>query len=294
MKGTGECEWKGLHSIDDLVQITNPEQGYMQNCNISPFVMMKDSPLVPEKWPGYIYNAGRTPPHQRAAMTLEQLASGKNWSHERADALALSTEVYKAETWQARIAKAAPEMEFAQMLTGWNKRSDADSRAALAFYLFKMALGDAASAVEPPDSVSDDLIRAALKKAQARLETEFPYQAAYGTYFRVGREGATKTYPVGGGTVREAGMSTPRAINFQKRGSVMVGQGGQTSTQIVVLTKPPRSYMILPLGESDHKDSPHFDDQARELFSKAKAKPTYFDDRKELEKHVTERKTLSF
>ena len=52
--------------------------------------------------------------------------------------------------------------------------------------------------------------------------------------------------------------------------------------------------MILPLGESDRKDSPHFDYQARELFSKAKAKPTFFGDRKELEKHVSERKELSW
>ena len=90
-------------------------------------------------------------------------------------------------------------------------------------------------------------------------------------------------------------MAVPRAIGFQKRGSVMVGVSGQTSTQIVQLLRPvPRSYMIIPLGESDHPDSPHFDDQARELFSKGIAKPTFFGDRKGLEKHVTERKELVF
>ena len=33
---TGACEWRGIHPFDDLVQITNPPQGYMQNCNVSP------------------------------------------------------------------------------------------------------------------------------------------------------------------------------------------------------------------------------------------------------------------
>ena len=74
----------------------------------------------------------------------------------------------------------------------------------------------------------------------------------------------------------------------------MVGMSGQTQTQIVILTKPPQSWMVIPLGESDHKDSPHFDDQAAKLFSQSRAKPTYFLNRKELEKRVTGRKELSY
>ena len=50
--------------------------------------------------------------------------------------------------------------------------------------------------------------------------------------------------------------------------------------------------MVLPLGESDHPDSPHYDDQAEKLFSKSRAKSTYFLNRKELEKHVTAKKRV--
>ena len=63
---------------------------------------------------------------------------------------------------------------------------------------------------------------------------------------------------------------------------------------VVILTKPPQSYMVIPLGESDHPDSGHFDDQAAKLFSQGKAKPTYFLNRKELEKHVTATKELTY
>ena len=52
--------------------------------------------------------------------------------------------------------------------------------------------------------------------------------------------------------------------------------------------------MVIPLGESDHPDSPHFDDQAEKLFSKSRVKPTYFLNRQELEKHVTSREELEF
>jgi acyl-homoserine lactone acylase PvdQ len=74
----------------------------------------------------------------------------------------------------------------------------------------------------------------------------------------------------------------------------MVGHTGQTSTQIVILTRPPQSYMVIPLGESDHAQSAHFDDQAEKLFSQGRMKSTYFLNRKELEKHVTEKKELTF
>jgi penicillin amidase len=298
---TGECDWQGLHKFEDLVQITNPPQGYMQNCNVSPFAMMKEmpknSPLVPEEYAAhpYLYNDGRTPPHQRAAMMVDLLDAAHDVTAEQAIGIAFSPQVWHAELWQERIRKAAPESEFAKMLAAWNRRSDADSRAALAFYLFKMSLDAGPKrAVDPPADLTDDQVRAALANAEARLKSEFAADAVFGTLFRVGRQGAAHTWPVSGGSLRDAGMATPRAISFAKNGQEMVGHTGQTSTQIVILTKPPQSYMVIPLGESDHPDSPHFDDQAEKLFSQSRAKSTYFLNRKELENHVTKREELEF
>ena len=294
---TGACEWQGLHSFEDLVQITNPPQGYMQNCNVSPFAMMKNSPLVPEEYAAhpYLYNDGRTPPHQRAAMMVDLLDAAHDVTAEQAIGIAFSPQVWHAELWQERIRKAAPESEFAKMLAAWNRRSDADSRAALAFYLFKMSLDAGPKrAVDPPADLTGDQVRAALANAEARLKSEFAPDAVFGTLFRVGRQGAAHTWPVSGGSLRDAGMATPRAISFAKKGQEMVGHTGQTSTQIVILTKPPQSYMVIPLGESDHADSPHFDDQAEKLFSQSRAKSTYFLNREELEKHVTKREELEF
>jgi hypothetical protein len=232
---------------------------------------------------------------QSEAMTRQLLAAQNKWPFQRAVDVAFSTAVYKAETWQARLVKVAPELPFVQSLTGWSRRSDATSIEALAFYLFKMALGKPeASALEPPDTLSNNRIRAALRKAQDQVETQLVYHADYGTMFRVTRDGAAKSNPVGGGTVTEAGMITPRAINFEHRGAVMIGTAGQTATQIVELSKVPNSVSVLVPGESDRSDSGHFDDQSRELFSKGTAKPTYFADRKELEKHTFAKKELIF
>jgi acyl-homoserine lactone acylase PvdQ len=234
-------------------------------------------------------------PAQAEQGVRQLLATQNRWSFGRVIDVAFSTAVYKAETWQARLVKVAPELPFVQMLTGWSRRSDATSTEALAFYLFKMALGQPeAGAFEPPDSLSNNRIRAALHKAQEQIETTLPYHADYGTMFRVARDGALQSNPAGGGTVAEAGMITPRAITFHHAGIVVIGTGGQAATQIVELSSTPHSASVLVSGESDHPDSGHFDDQARDLFSKGTAKPTYFGDRKELEKHLSSKKSLTF
>ncbi len=72
----------------------------------------------------------------------------------------------------------------------------------------------------------------------------------------------------------------------------MIGHGGQTSTQVIIMTDPPRSYAVIPPGESDHKESGHWDDQAEKLFSKAQAAPTYFLDEPGLLPHVTSTKVF--
>jgi len=296
MPGTGACEWQGIHPFDDLVQMENPPQGYMQNCNIAPWAMMKDSPLVPEKYAAhpYLYNADRTPTHQRAAAVLEELAGATRVDVAQALGIAFSTEVYGARSWQESIRKAGVSGAFTTSILDWNRRSDAASAGALAFYLFKSALDERGKLVEPPADLTDEAVRAALGSAEQRWQTEFPSGAVFGTLFRVGRDGSSRTWPVGGGTLPRVAMSTPRAVSFEKKGNIMLGHGGQTSTQLVILTTPPQSWMVIPLGESDHPDSPHFDDQAEKLFSQAKVKPTYFLRRVELEKHVTAEKDLTY
>ena len=302
-------EWRGIHPFTDLVQVLNPPQGYMQNCNVTPFGMMKDSPLTPEKYAAhpYLYNATRTSPlHQRAQMMTELLDAAHDVTAEAAIGIAFNPQVYHAERWQARLKTAwakAPEparqgdaAEVYGLVEQWNRRSDADSEGALAYYAFKKGLDpDIMRDVEPPSDLTDQELLTALAKAAQWMKTNFgSLHTPYGKYFRVGREGGDRTYPVGGGSVGDAGMATVRAIGFSKVGKEMVGHSGQTSTQIVIMTDPPESYTIVPLGVSDHKSSGHWDDQAEKLFSKSKATPTYFMNRKELEKHVTRREQLVF
>ena len=267
---SGDYSWVGAAPVG----LPFPLTGHGYENAVGPEDLVPGPSLLEQAWAmqtgRHSIDATPGPPASQAAkMTRALLDFNSSLTIYDAIRVATSTEVYGADAWQKRIAAANVDSAFARMVTGWSRRADFDSAPALAFYLFKMALGTEARAIEPPDSLSDNRIRAALRTAQDRLETEFPYQATYGTLFRAAGK------PASGGTVSEAGMATPRVIQFEKRGSRMVGVGGQSATQIVELAKPtPKSYMLIPRSPQ------------------GAVQPTYFGNRKELEKHVRARQEL--
>jgi acyl-homoserine lactone acylase PvdQ len=303
-------EWQGIHPLSDLVQVENPKCGWMQNCNCSPAAMMHQDPPRKEQYAEYphLFNASHSSDaHQRAEMVKDLLAGARNLTVEQAIDLAFSTRVWHAETWQARLKQAweraaeaekpAGALEVYRRIQEWDRRCDPDSKGALAYYAFKKALGGPAAAqTEPPADVTDKQLVAAVAKGAEGIEATLgTLDATYGDHFRVGRRGGQRHYPVGGGSLSEVAMATPRAISFDhsRDGKHMIARSGQSSTQVVILTDPPESYAVIPLGESDHKESGHWDDQAEKLFSKGLALRTYFLRPDELKKHVTSTKTLN-
>jgi penicillin amidase len=310
---TSASEWRDIHPFDDLPQMTNPWQGYMQNCNVSPEFITRFCPLTPAAFKAhpYLYNADN-PLHQRAATVLRILDESGRMTTANARALAVCPDVSGVERWQARLVAArqrsrravedAPEMAaFFNDIVRWNRRADADSTGAVAYKFWKDQLWkdkkvlDADRAGATPPEIPDDKLLAAVDAGAAELKKQWGrLDVKYGDIYRVGRAGAGRTWPVSGGSIK--GLATPRAISFddkpEKDGRTFLGHGGQTSTQVVQLTNPPRSWTFLPLGESDHKDSKHYDDQCEKLFAPGKLKPTYFLNKEELLKHVESKKVL--
>jgi acyl-homoserine lactone acylase PvdQ len=307
---TSATEWRGIHPLSDLVQIENPPCGWMQNCNCSPMAMMNRDQPRRDQYAAHpdIYNESpaRTT-HQRAEMVKALLDAADKVTVEQALDIAFNTQVWQAERWQARLReawnhasdadRAGAAQQVYTLIQDWNRRCDPDSQGALAYFAFKKALGGAsAKGTEPPPRLTDAQLLEAMRKGAAWTKATFGAVAVpFGTYFRVGRHGGGHTWPVGGGSLQDVAMATPRAISFAPApgGKQMIGHTGQSATQVVIMTDPPESYAIIPLGESDHKESGHWDDQAEKLFGKGTALRTYFLRPGELMKHVTSKKVLS-
>lgn len=309
---TSKSEWLGVHPIEDLLQLHNPWQGYMQNNNCAPEHMMRFCPLTPERYKEriYLYGLRDNPLHQRAAMTREQLHANARVTVQDAIEMALSPQVYYADLWQARLVAAWEKADaatkgdekvkkMADLIVRWNRRCDSESTGAVAYRFWKDQLGEKVRLSDragrtPPEEITDEQLLKALVAGTAELHKQWGrLEVKWGEVYRVGREGRPN-WPVSGGSV--PGMATPRAISFrqQKDGKTWLGQGGQTSTQVVQLSNPPRSWTLLPLGESDHPESKHFDDQAEKLFSAGKMKPTRFLDKKAIMENAESKKIVAW
>ena len=51
---TSATEWKGLHTLDEIVHVYNPASGWIQNCNSTPFTVSGSSSPKKENYPKYM------------------------------------------------------------------------------------------------------------------------------------------------------------------------------------------------------------------------------------------------
>jgi acyl-homoserine lactone acylase PvdQ len=314
---TSTTEWSSFHSASEHLQVLNPEQGYMQNCNIPPDAMMIDSPFRLADHRDYLFSgpgygqerAGWT--NQRGARAVELLAADDSVSAEEAMAYINDLHPYGIERWLAALAEAhaafgsehpAGERLRAavEQVAAWDGRLARDSQPALIVERWRAqlagALGPEAVALEqkiddwyaivedrePKEVALAPGEQRALLDALARALDEIADKhgsltASYGDRHRVGRE--AESWPLGGGGGGQRGMTTLRNVSYgpeRDDDHTRWGRSGQTSTQVVVLSTPPRSYLYLPLGQSDRPESPHYDDQAERAFSPGELKPSWW------------------
>jgi acyl-homoserine lactone acylase PvdQ len=311
---TEETEWDSFHHASELVQLLNPPQGYMQNCNIPPDAMMVDSPLIPEKYPNYIFTNGPASraggwSNQRGARAVELLASDDSVTAEDAIAYAMDIHPFGVERWIEALKEShkrfGGEIEAANShyregitdLLSWDQQLAAESTAALKYYYWRAQVANAsqgpllngisakldnmlASVAKGPEpgelNITElkALVQAFGDAMDLLVKETGKLSSQYGEIFRVGR--GDQSWPIGGGG--SEGTTTLRNIDFGslRDDGTRWGHHGQSATQVVILTDPVRSWTITPIGQSDRPDSPHYADQARELFSKRKMKPSWW------------------
>lgn len=51
---TASTEWKGLHTLDEIVHVYNPATGWIQNCNSTPYTVSGSSSPKQENYPAYM------------------------------------------------------------------------------------------------------------------------------------------------------------------------------------------------------------------------------------------------
>lgn len=301
-------EWTGVHPQSDLVHLLNPSAGYMQNCNITPDAMLVDSPLQPDRYPSYIYGSRGKQMNERGARAVELLSTNHRVTAEQAIDMALDVVPFGNQRWLNELKQADeahgklvadhPGYQHAlEKLLAWDGRVEHDSQGGLVYYYwrqqidsdrdhgkqlpgvidqhFRIAQSDQTFSDPELNETQQRLLVTSLAAAADKIIKEWgKLDATWGDKFRVGRDG--KSWPLGGGG--DFGTRTLRNISHgpEREDHTRWGNAGQTSTQIVVLSQPIRSWTQPPIGQSDDPDSPHYADQAAQLLSQRRMKDTWW------------------
>ncbi len=70
-----ETDWKGLHSISEIVNVVNPKTGWIQNCNSTPFTVSGESSPSKNKYPAYMAPDQENPRGIHAVSVLSRESS---------------------------------------------------------------------------------------------------------------------------------------------------------------------------------------------------------------------------
>lgn len=311
---TSKTAWNGLHPVEDLVHIFNPEQGYMQNCNISPENMMVGSPMTPDKYKKYIYNVSWDFDNPRGQRTVQFLENDDSVTKEDAISLCVDVHDVSAPLWQKELKTARDEVgritnpdlnKAVQGLLEWDGQFTKDATVTVLYKFWRLKCGNELDL--SPHKTGQPLTAATRKKmltlmTQTINELKKKYgkwEMPWGEIHRVGRGGIY--YPVGGTEFRSGDketnfVETPFNVVSKEdpdhEGKFIASSGTMAMILMFFHKDHVESYSCTPWGQSGHKDSPHYMDQGEKLYSERKMKSTFWA-KEELMNHLESEKELT-
>jgi acyl-homoserine-lactone acylase len=85
---TSATEWKGLHKVEESVHLYNPPNGWLQNCNSTPFTVAGINSPKKESYPAYMAPDGE---NFRGINAVKVLSSGKDYTIDKVIAAGYDT-----------------------------------------------------------------------------------------------------------------------------------------------------------------------------------------------------------
>ncbi|HIL72290.1 MAG TPA: penicillin acylase family protein, partial [Verrucomicrobia bacterium] len=297
---TSATAWLGIHPFDDLVQILNPEQGYMQNCNISPNNMMIGSPLTKDKYIDYLYNVTWDITNPRGKRIRKLLHENPQVTPE--DALAYTTDIYDilSKPWQRALRQAIaakgqahqnyPDINAAaKRILAWDGRFTVDAIGVPLYKFWRINCSRngkvdvvAISKSEELPVEQELLILEILQETIVEMKKKYgKWDMAWGDIHKVGRKG--QFFPVPGADFN-GGVDGPnfsetlfdvKSKTDKTNPKLEIAYSGSMAMMLMFFSKNGiESHTCVPWGQNADPQSPHFMDQGRELYSQRKLKPT--------------------
>ncbi|MEO1654721.1 MAG: penicillin acylase family protein, partial [Bacteroidota bacterium] len=280
-----QTDWQGLHTVDECITLLNPPNGWLQNCNSTPFTAAAENSPKMEDYPKYMY---RAPENFRGVHAIHLLSESKDLTLEKLIALAYDPYLPAFEKLIPGLVEAyekapSPNEELKgaiAVLKEWDMKVSKESVAmSLAHFYALMALGKG----EIPEGLrgmdrlnyfgSDAPMEerlALFEEAWQKVKEDFgQWDTPWGDINRFQRlNGKIKSefddnqpsIPVGLTSGRWGALAAYGARTFEGT-KKLYGYRGNSFVAVVEFGDKVKAKSLLAGGQSNDPNSPHFNDQ---------------------------------
>lgn len=283
-------DWQGTHTLGEIVSLLNPDNGWLQNCNSTPFTAAGEMSPQPEDFPRYM---APDPENYRAVHAIKLLGQLGNTDGNKLTLDSLITMAYHpylpafSELLPPLIAAydAAPTPQLAAAITllrHWNYEVSLDSRAMTLAHFYGESLLSQRDRSRFPGRmqwIEQDALGTSgqhkldrLTAVLERLNSDFGrWDIPWGQVNRFQRlDGAIDSrfddqapslaVPMASGRWGALAAFGARAGPHTKK---LYGYRGNSFVAVVEFGEKVRAKSLLAGGQSGDPASPHFDDQAQ-------------------------------
>ncbi len=293
-------EWQGLHELSEMIRVVNPPNGWIQNCNATPFSVIGEGSPKAADYPSYM---ATEPENYRGILAVRLLKDRKDFTLEGMIELAYNPYLVGFERLLpmlfAAYENAAPSRKEAlkepiAFLKAWDKNAgEASAETSLAIFWGQHLLDTAHRSTQVSSlhvytyiekSATPDMLLTSLEKAVAQLTEDFgSWKVPFGELNRYQRltgdivqkfNDDAPSMPIGFASARWGALASFGAGRYPGT-KKMYGTHGNSFVAFVEFGEKVRAKSITVGGLSSDPTSPHFSDQV-EMFANAEFKDVCF------------------
>lgn len=307
-------EWKGLHSVDESVHLYNPANGWIQNCNSTPFTAAGANSPKKEAYPAYMAPDGE---NFRGVNAVKLFSNPDKYTLDKVIATAYNTHLAAFDVLIPALLKAyeanktnatyQPLAEPIKLLADWDRNSSEASVATTLAVTWAEKLSAAIRQIYVDQGDADqvqktqgfaqtamaDQLLQPLLETKAELQSRFgKWQVAWGEINRYQRlsgdleqqfSDAQPSLP--SGFAHSTWGCLPSFVSRTYPGTnKRYGYNGNSFVCAVEFGPRIKAKSLLAGGNSGDPTSKHFNDQA-EMYTKGQFKDVLFY-KEEVEKHA--------